>query len=81
MQLQIQKNDFLLKKYDSRPFVFDPHEGNHIVIILPWLLNTFYLCTIEPGNTEHGKCRLTNEYPFFLFLIGHWYYEKIILYL
>jgi len=32
---------------------------------------------------EHwtGKCRLTNEYPFFLFLIGRWYYEKNILYL
>ncbi len=36
---------------------------------------------MEPGNTEQGKCRLTNEYPFFLFLIGHWYYEKNILYL
>jgi len=23
------------------------------------------------GNTERGKCRLTNEYPFFLFLIGY----------
>jgi hypothetical protein len=28
------------------------------------------------GNTEQGKCRLTNEYLFFLFLIGHWYNEK-----
>ncbi len=28
-----------------------------------------------PGNTEQGMCQLTNEYPFFLFLIGHWYYE------
>jgi len=25
------------------------------------------------GNTEQGKCQLTNEYPFFLFLIGPWY--------
>jgi hypothetical protein len=33
------------------------------------------------GNTEEGKCRLTNDYPFFLFLIGHGYYEKNILYL
>ncbi len=32
------------------------------------------------GNTEQGKCRLTNEYPFFLFLIGRWYYEKQSLY-
>ena len=24
----------------------------------------------EPGNTEQGKSRLTNEYPFFLFIIG-----------
>jgi hypothetical protein len=35
----------------------------------------------RPGNTEQGKCWLTNEYPIFLFLIGHWYYEKNILYL
>jgi len=27
------------------------------------------------GNTEQGKCRLRNEFPFFLFLVGHWYYE------
>jgi len=33
------------------------------------------------GNTEQGKCRLMIEYPFLLFLIGHWYYEKNILYL
>jgi len=32
---------------------------------------------IYTGNTEQGKCRLTNEY---MFLIGHWYYEKNILY-
>jgi hypothetical protein len=25
------------------------------------------------GNTEQKKCRLTNEYPFFLFLICLWY--------
>jgi len=31
------------------------------------------------GNTEQGKCWLKNEYPFLLFLIGHWYYEKNIL--
>ncbi len=37
----------------------------------------FYLA----GNTEQGKCRLTNEYPFFLFLIGRCYYVKNILYL
>jgi len=36
---------------------------------------------ILSGNTEHGKCPLMNEYPFFLFLIGCWYYEKNILYL
>jgi len=35
----------------------------------------------KPGNTEQGKCWLTNEYPFFLFLIGSWYYEKNISYL
>jgi len=33
----------------------------------------------KPGNTEQGKCRLTNEYLFFLFFIGCWYYEKNIL--
>ncbi len=33
------------------------------------------------GNTKQGKCRLTNECPFFLFLIFHWHYEKIIFYL
>ncbi len=32
----------------------------------------------QSGNTEQGKCRLTNEYPFFLFQIGRWYYEKNI---
>jgi len=26
------------------------------------------------GISEQRKCRLTNEYSFFLFLIGHWYY-------
>jgi len=31
----------------------------------------------QAGNTEKGNCRLTNEYSFFLFQIGHWYYEKI----
>ncbi len=30
----------------------------------------------QSWNTEQGKCRLTKEYPFFLFLIGHWNYEK-----
>jgi len=35
----------------------------------------------ESGNTEQGKCQLMNEYPFFLFLNGRWYYEKNILYL
>jgi len=35
---------------------------------------------IKPGNTEQGKCGQMNEYQFFLFLIGHWYYEKHILY-
>jgi len=34
---------------------------------------------VRAGNTEQGNCRLTNEYPFFLFLIGRWYYEKNIL--
>ncbi len=34
----------------------------------------------KPGNTEQGKCLMTNEYQFFLFLIDHWYYEKNILY-
>jgi len=33
------------------------------------------------GNTEEGKCQLTNDYLFFLFLIGRWYYEKNILFL
>jgi len=35
--------------------------------------------TLLPGNTEQGKCRLTNEYLFFLFFIGCWYYKKNIL--
>jgi hypothetical protein len=35
----------------------------------------------KSGNTEHGKCWLMNEYLFFLFFIGHWYYEKNILFL
>jgi len=36
------------------------------------------LSRTRAGNTEQGKCRLTNEYhPFFLFLIGHWYFEKL----
>jgi hypothetical protein len=34
------------------------------------------LILMRAGNTEQGKCRLMNEYPFFLFKIGHWYYEK-----
>jgi len=34
--------------------------------------------TISSGNAEQGKCRLTNEYPFFLFLLGRWYNEKNI---
>ncbi len=33
------------------------------------------------GNTEQGKCRLTKEYQFFLFFIGHWYYEKKIVFI
>ncbi len=33
------------------------------------------------GNIEQGKCWLTNEYPFILFLIGHWYYEKKIVFI
>jgi len=33
------------------------------------------------GNNEQGKCRLTNEYPFFLFLIGHWYYKKYFVFI
>ncbi len=41
----------------------------------------FKFQTFSAGNTEQGKCRLTNEYPSFLFLIGRWYYEKNILYL
>jgi len=41
------------------------------------IFQLFELLT-KAGNTEHGKCRLTNEYTFFLFLIGHWYYEKNI---
>jgi len=28
-------------------------------------------------NHEQKKCRLMNEYPFFLLLIGRWYYENI----
>jgi len=35
----------------------------------------------KTGNTEQGKCRLTNEYPLFLFFIGHWYYEKKIVFI
>ena len=42
-----------------------------IVVSVPYM---------KTGNTEQGKCPLTNEYPFFLFLIGYWYYEKNILY-
>jgi len=39
------------------------------------------LCILRsnPGNTEQGKCWLTNEYPFFLFLIGCWNNETNIL--
>jgi len=33
----------------------------------------------KSGNTEQGKCWLTNEYLFFLFFIGNWCYEKNIL--
>ncbi len=28
-----------------------------------------------PENIEEGKWWLTNKYPYFLFLIGHLYYE------
>jgi len=35
----------------------------------PWLI-----------YNKQGKCRLTNEHPFFLFKICHWYNEKIILF-
>jgi hypothetical protein len=43
--------------------------------------NSFVLGVQMPhsGNTEQGKCRLKNEYLFFLFFIGRWYYEKNIL--
>jgi len=34
----------------------------------------------KAGYTEQGKCSLTNEYQFFKFLIGRWYYEKHILF-
>ena len=36
----------------------------------------FVITLITPGNTEQGKCRLTNEYPFFLFKNGHWYVKN-----
>ncbi len=50
-------------------------------LFFPLSLTPFYpiTVTIYPGNTEQGKCRLTNEYLFFLFFIGRWYYEKNIL--
>ncbi len=32
----------------------------------------------NPGNTEQGKCRLTNEY---LFFIGHWFYKKYFVFI
>ncbi len=37
--------------------------------------------TYTAGNTEQGKCRLSNEYLFLLFFIGHWYYEKKIVFI
>ncbi len=40
------------------------------------LFSSHSISNNQSGNTEQGKCRLTNEYLFFLFLIGCWYYEK-----
>jgi len=42
-------------------------------------LGAYPFVIAKPGNTEQGKCLLTNEYLFFLFFIGHFYYENSIL--
>ncbi len=47
-------------------------DEDEVVVEIPW--------SQKSGNTEQGKCQLTNEYPFFLFLIGLWYYEKNIIF-
>jgi nucleoside permease NupC len=50
-----------------------------IFVPISWLMgveNDVSVKTDKAGNTEQGQCWLTNEYLFFLFFIGHWYYEK-----
>ncbi len=44
-----------------------------LILHVCWIsINVTLLMKVLPGNTEVRKCQLTNEYPFFLFLIGRW---------
>jgi len=60
-------------------FAFEYNKCVFFFLFIIRKLSTFLLLVIQ-GTLNRRKCRLTNEYRFFLFLIGCGYYEKYILF-